>query len=134
MSAQNDTALLQARLSKRGIELSFNDVNTLRRAQITLQRWYEQERGDSDDYAAYAIERDPETEIPYRCVYPHREKGCRRTRIADKEAGAKRRVDAIVKREGLFAFYQTDPRGCALYISAQQFDNFGNSYGIACCV
>ncbi len=55
-------------------ELGFSgrEIGALRRIQMTLHRWAELEHGDGNDYASWAIERDDETGIPYRCFYPHR--------------------------------------------------------------
>ncbi len=40
-----------------------------------------------------------------------------RTRIADREAGALRRLERILSAyPDLIPYHQTDPRGCALYI------------------
>ena len=134
MSAHQQTHSLMQQFGARGISLSFDDVNTLRRAQIVLHRWSEQECGESNDYASWSIERDWQTGVPYRCWYPHGGKiGNRfpqRTRIADREAGALRRVAEICERNGLQYYHQTDPRGCALYISTEPL---GDSYtrGIA---
>jgi hypothetical protein len=139
MSARNDTIVLMERLQRitAGMQsVTFDDANTLRRAEKVLHRWHEQECGDSTDYASYSIERDEQTGIPYRCIYPHRE-GAKtiRQRIADKEAGAIKRVSEVCKRLGLSFFVQTDPRGCALYVSNEALtDSNYSSRGISCCV
>ena len=65
-----------------GIE--FDDVNAFRRDSMTLRRWFERECGDSNNYASWAVERDPDTDIPYLVTYPHNGKA-RRRRIADLE-------------------------------------------------
>lgn len=53
---------------------------------------------------------------PYMVHYPHSGKSWRQA-IPDREAGALRRLDAILaKHPGLVRYQQTDPRGCALYI------------------
>ncbi len=133
MTARHETYALIAQLAARGISASFDDANTLRRAQLTLHRWCELECGDGNDVCSWSIERDEDTEIPMRCVYPH--KGdVRRYRIADKEKGALRRIDAICKRIGAHYFYQTDPRGCALYVSAEPIKDDNYTRGVACCV
>lgn len=74
-----------------------DEAESLRRISMTLRRWYEQECGDSNDYASWAIERDEQTDKPYRAHYPHRD-GCRMTRtpIADREKGAVKRLKAII--------------------------------------
>ena len=97
----------------------------LRRISITLRRWFELECGDGNG----AIERDEKTGIPYWYNANSRfiAAGDRRayTRIADRETGARKRLDAIMARvnsarridaEPLAAYIQTDPCGAALYI------------------
>ena len=123
---------LAHRLSARGIELSLEEVNVLRRAQMRLHRWAELECGDGNDYASWSIERDEETGIPYKCIYPHNGE-MRRYRIADLEAGALRRVSAICKAHGLSFYHQGDPRGCALYVSAEPIVEHDYTKGVACC-
>jgi len=130
MTARVETELLQMRLSRRGINLTFKQANTLRRAERTLRGWYEQECGDGNDYASWAIERDEETDIPYRCVYPYHGESYRQ-RIADREAGTKRRIEAIAKTVGFHIYYQTDPRGCTLYVSTEPFAEFNYTNGLA---
>lgn len=87
------------------------EINQLLRAERTLHRWAERECGDGSDWA---IERDDETGKPMN-VY-HGQGARRAYPIADREAGALRRVKAICDRHGLGFFHQGDPRGCALYV------------------
>ena len=103
-----------ARLTQAGI--TTRDALALRRISMTLHRWFELECGDSNDYASWAIERDETTDKPFMVRYPHDGKSYR-TRIADRENGARKRLAAILSRyPELTAYVQTDPRGCALYI------------------
>jgi hypothetical protein len=135
MSARQDTRELLSRLERRGINATFDQANTLRRAEITLRRWYEQECGNSDNYKSWSIERDENGEgPPYMVIYPHSENKSRRYRIPDREAGTKRRVEAIAKELGLSVYYQTDPRGAALYVSREPFPEFDHNRGICCAV
>jgi hypothetical protein len=122
-----------ARLSGRGLNLTFDHANTLRRAQITLHRWAEMECGDGNDYSSWSIERDEVTNLPYFCTYPHNGP-MRRHRIADKEAGALRRIKAICDFYGAYFYHQTDPRGCALYVSMEPIKDNDYTRGVACCV
>lgn len=131
MSARNQTYTLIAQFAARGLSMSFEQANTLRRAQITLHRWAEQECGDGNDYASWSIERDEETSLPYFCRYPHTGKATR-TRIADREAGALRRVKAVCEQIGAFYYHQTDPRGCALYVGAEPLSESYYNRGVAC--
>jgi aryl carrier-like protein len=53
MTARNDTMLLIHRFHSRGINIGFDDANTLRRAEKTLHRWAELECGDGNNYASW---------------------------------------------------------------------------------
>src|SRR3990167_8610343 len=136
MSARNDTISLQYRLFNAGVtSITFDDANTLRRAELTLQRWHELECGDGNNYGSWEIERDDNGDGPPFMVHHHYQHGngkdtVTRTRIADREAGALRRVAAICARLGAHYYHQTDPRGCALYISAEPFAPFDYTRGI----
>ena len=134
MTARTETNALQhAIFTRTQVALSFDDANTLRRAQITLHHWGEQECGDGNDYCSWSIERDEATQIPYLCTYPHNRPMYRR-RIADKENGALRRVDAVCLRVGLYFYHQTDPRGCALYVANEPLtDSNYSSRSVECC-
>jgi hypothetical protein len=102
--------------------ISWDDAHALRRASMTLQRWFELECGDGNDYASWAVERDETTDKPYmvRHIYASANRGkdaSSRTPIADREKGARKRIAKILASyPGLSAYVQTDPRGCALYI------------------
>jgi len=132
MSARHETRNLMQQLGARGISLSFDEANTLRRAEKTLHRWAELECGDSGPYASWSIERDGQTGKPYWCVYPHTGEA-RRSPIADREAGALKRIKAICDAHGIHFYHQTDPRGCALYVSAEPIKDYDYSRGVACC-
>lgn len=185
MSARQQTLSLIAAVQRRtGVMLSFDDANTLRRAELTLQRWAALECGDGNDYASWSIERDEQTGLPYRVTYLNqgnygysvwclsdidadgnaevvrvtrrtfqtqdkaqeyaatvaksrqaqvRPVLSRRERIADREAGALRRVKAVCERNGLHYYHQTDPRGCSLYVASEPLTDSAYSYGVACC-
>ena len=133
MRTAKDTYVLSNRADSRGLDLSLDDLNILRRAEKTLSRWSEQECGDGNDRASWAIERDEETGIPYRVVYPHQGKSYR-NRTPDLEAGALRRVKEVCERNGLHWYHQTDPRGCALYVSKEPLTNRNYNYGMSCSV
>ncbi len=135
MTARQATYGLMQQLGARGINLSFDEANTLRRAEKVLQRWAEQECGDSNDYKSWAIERDEKTDIPYMVEHMHVEARGHdsRYRIADREAGALRRVKAICQAHGLHFYHQTDPRGCALYVSNEPLPDHNYTRGVACC-
>jgi hypothetical protein len=113
------------------IGVSYEQAETLRRASMTLHRWAELECGDSNDYAGWSIERDEKTNVPYLVTYPHTGKS-RRRKVADREGGALKRITAILKPLGLHFYHQTDPLGCALYVSKEPLtDQNYSSRGIA---
>lgn len=131
MSTQKAKFELFSRLQELGF--TYEESVALRRIEMTLRRWAEQECGDGNDYVSWAIERDETTNRPYKVIYPHDGKS-RRYPVADREAGALKRLKAIVEarnqragkpstfaqdmglsRDVLF-YHQTDPRGCALYM------------------
>jgi len=138
------TAALFARLANLG--LSVSEADTLRLAEKTLHRWHELECGDSNEYASWGIERDETTGKPYmvRHAYPSRysPKGLTsRYRIADRETGALKRVNAVIgAHPGLWYYQQGDPRGCAIYVGTMSDIPDGASLdscytrGVAVCV
>lgn len=84
-----------------------SDAAALVRASATLHTWHEHECNG-------AIQRDEETE---KCYWYNADTGRELWRTADRETGARKRIEAIVARyPGLRAYVQSDPRGCALYI------------------
>ena len=103
-------------------------ARTLRRAQLTLHRWAEEmcngtiqragEQGDGQPYRHYGTG----TKGPFLTV-----------KCPDREAGALRRVAEVCKAAGLHYYHQPDPRGCALYVSAEPLtDQNYSGRGIAC--
>jgi hypothetical protein len=109
----------------RGVSLSFDDANTLRRAELTLRRWAEELFNGTiqrlDDGKTYRYH-GAGTPGPFFT-----------TRAPDRESGALRRVSALCKRLKLHFYYQTDPRGCALYVSAQPLTHQNYySVGVEC--
>src|SRR4029077_2740899 len=131
-TASQEINELMTRFALNGINIDWSDVSTLRRAQMTLHRWAELECGDGNDYSSWAIERDEESDLPYMCIYPHNGE-MRRHRVADREKGALRRIAAICARIGIHFYHQTDPRGCALYVSAEPIKDNDYTRGIAVC-
>lgn len=119
---------------------SREETDTLRRIEMTLHRWAEQECGDGNDHASWAIERDETTLKPYMVLYPHSGPS-RRHPIADRENGALRRAKAILdSHPELWMYQQTDPRGCALYVGRKsdlrEGERLDSVYtrGVAVCV
>ena len=107
----------------RSAGISRKDAESLRRISMTLRRWYELECG----LDGYCIVRGKWNAISKEFEYgdagkPHYEysSGMGRTRyhlIPDREAGALKRLNAIMARyPGLGYYIQGDPRGAPLYI------------------
>lgn len=115
-----DTLNMLDQLRSTGISLE--DAMSLRRISMTLRRWYELECGDGNNYGPWAIERDENGEGPPFLVHHHFAHGqgkdsVTRTIIADREAGALKRLAKIMARyPALSTYIQTDPRGASLYI------------------
>lgn len=102
-----DTHEMLARLERSGI--SREDAYTFRRTSMTLHRWHEMECGIDGG----CIERDEATGKPFWV----NSNTMRRYPVADREAGALKRLAAVMASyPGRFAYVQTDPRGAALYI------------------
>ena len=117
------------------VRLSYADAETLRRSELTLHRWGERLCGYSNMFASYWLERDDDTSKVYEVRHRFSSKESERAPIPDLETGALRRVKDVCDRNGLFFYHQTDPRGCALYVSddASKFTDSRND-GIACSV
>lgn len=135
MNANQKDQLLQMKLERSGVKISEDDARVLRRAEITLRNWASLECGGGDNYASWCIERD-ERGRPYMVTYPHPQTGGpSRRKIADREAGALRRVADVCARNGLFFYRQPDPRGCALYVSREPIvEGDYMSRSVGCCV
>ena len=85
------------------LELGFTraEAEQLRRISMTLQRWFERECGDGNSYGSWAIERDDNGDGPPFLVHHHyRYREGKdiviRTCIPDREAGARKRLAAII--------------------------------------
>lgn len=91
------------------LDISYEDAVQLRRISMTLHRWHELECGT--EYGC--IERDETTGKTYWLNSMSR----RRSPVADRETGAKRRLAKLMAKYPTLGFYiQGDPRGTALYI------------------
>lgn len=131
MSTQKQKFDLYARLQELGF--TYEEAVSLRRIEMTLSRWSEQECGDEH---GRCIERDEATNKPYMTYDKGRNGERGRYPIADREAGAFRRLGDIVgtrnARESvkylpggastspyadkIIPYHQGDPRGSALYL------------------
>lgn len=119
MSTQKQKFALFSRLAEMGF--SYDEAQSLRRIEMTLNRWGELCCGNGNDHGSWSIERDDETGKPFmvRHHYLHgRGKDySTRTPISDRESGALRRLAIIMAKHPAFvSYHQSDPRGCALYL------------------
>jgi hypothetical protein len=93
----------------RSTGISLDDAMALRRISMTLHRWHELECGIDGG----CIERDETTGKAYWL----NSRSGRRSPAVDREAGALKRLKAIMARyPKLSAYVQGDPRGASLYI------------------
>jgi hypothetical protein len=118
--------------------LNAEDAETLFRAERVLRRWAELECGDGNDWGSWAIERDENGEGPpymvhHRYGHGHFKDYTTRTRIADRERGALKRIAALCAARGLYFWHQSDPRGCALYVSREPLADNDYTRGTAMC-
>lgn len=92
-----------------GAGISRDDAHSLRRISRQLHRWRELECGVENG----GVERD---EATGKCTWYDSRTG-RRSQCRDREAGALRRLAAVMARyPALGCYAQGDPRGAALYI------------------
>jgi hypothetical protein len=118
--------------------INYEDACALRRISMTLHRWHELECGDGNDYGSWSIVRGHKgkgkTTETFRPTFDHDDDGrpylehhhylhgrgkdyVSYTALADRERGARKRLDAIMARyPGFQSYVQGDPRGCSLYI------------------
>ena len=114
-----------------------SDCVVLIRAQRTLHRWAELECGDGDDRASWGIQRNDETGKPYLVTWVRQQWNVDvppiRRSIPDRETAALKRVAKLCQSLGLHYYHQTDPRGCALYVSTEPLTGQNYTNGVACC-
>lgn len=132
MNAAKKTDRVLASLQRIAPNATRAQAETLRRAELALQRWAEGECGDSGPNGSWAIERDDKTGKPYRVVYPNNGPSTRYP-IPDRERGALARVAKVCGELGIHYYHQTDPRGCALYVDAQPLNAENYTRGVAVC-
>jgi len=126
MTRYDKTNKLRYAADGKGIDLSFEDMDTLRRAEMTLHGWYEKECGTGNG----CIERDETTKKTYWL----NSTSMKRYPIADRETGALRRISEVCKRNGLEYYIQGDCRGAALYIGREKLNNSNyTSAGFCVC-
>ena len=125
-------ALIANRIDPMRERISFHDIvpgaRTLRRAQLTLHRWAElecngtiQREGEQGDGKPFRVWTRQDGRIGTSPPIP------------DREAGAIRRVEQVCKAAGLHYYHQTDPRGCALYVSTEPLNSQNySSKGVPC--
>ncbi len=103
----NNKQQVMAQLQRLGI--SYNDAEALRNIAMTLHRWHELECGVDNG----GVERDEKTGK----TFWYNSMTGRRSPVADRETGARRRLGEVMGRyPHLTAYVQGDPRGAALFI------------------
>ncbi len=122
MSTQRNKFELFTRLQSLGF--TYDEAASLRRIEMTLRRW-------AVDVCNGDIQRDEVAGKPFRVCHGFGEGRIRSSYpIADREAGALKRLAAIVSAcnarlpesrhdSRVIPHHQTDPRGCALYLIRQ---------------
>jgi len=125
MKARQKISMLRSKLLNRNIALDFDDVASLRRAEMTLHRWAEHECNGE-------IERNEDSNVPMRVWFDSNWKR-HEYKIADRESGAFKTIRKICEANRINWFYQPDPRGCQLFISSMPLDETNYSHGVAVC-
>lgn len=119
-TTSKERAEVIAQLIKLGI--SYSDAEALRRISKTLRNWFELECGTGDERVTRSIERDdngdgkPFLRVQYM-GYGNQWMD-RKTPIPDREAGARKRLAAIMAnyRRRLVPYVQGDCRGASVYV------------------
>jgi hypothetical protein len=113
--------------------ITADDADVMRRIEMTLHRWAEHECNG-------VIQRDDETQKPFHVVGYRSNGDQRKYAVADREAGAIRRMNAIIaKYPALTWYHQGDPRGCQVYVMTKasvaglDVGAYYSSKGIAVC-
>jgi hypothetical protein len=129
---------LQRNARRQGVNLTLVDARTLRRAQLTLHRWDELRCGWSTpgEYgSSFVLVRDEDgDDKPYIEIHPNTSLGTRWETVPDRERGALRRIKAVCETYGASYYHQSDPRGAALYISADKLTDTNYARAICCAV
>ena len=118
-------AIRQYEQEARLMELGFThqEAEKIRLVSLTLHRWCERECNGE-------IERDETTDKPMH-FYETASGKRKGYPVPDREKGAIRRLQAIlVAHPGLDWYYQTDPRGCSVYI--YRHDDVMPGIGVDC--
>jgi hypothetical protein len=109
----------------RDFGITLDDASSIRRITMTLTAWAEAECGSSNEYCSWVIERNPDTDKPYRVCY-YSDGRVRKALIPDREKGAIKRMNKLMKAYPKLGWYhQTDPRGHSVYI--YRLSDLGNS-------
>ena len=103
--------------------VTIQQAEGLRRAAMTLHRWYENECDGT-------IQRDEDTGV---CHWYNADTGNRCGIALDREKGAEKAIAKICTALGLHYYLQTDPRGGTLYVDVQPIpsNNYSRSTFIA---
>lgn len=112
--------------------MSMEDCRKLRRIERILHRWCEAKCGMGNKWVDWHIEDDGPK--PIMVTYCRMSGTTHRRAIPDRETGALRRLQAVCIENGLDYHYQTDPRGCAVYVAATALNDSNYTVGVPCYV
>lgn len=95
-----------------------NEIAALLSVERGLSRWHELECGTGNDRVSMSVERDENTNKPFKRVQYQTRSGWvdRKTVCRDMEKAYLSRLSRIMDGKTVRAYVQGDPRGCALYI------------------
>ena len=109
-------------------------ANVLRRAERTLHRWHELECGTDAGHIEEAVGPDGNTYHLFRPAGRMTSAGWVQPQarpMRNVYGPAIKRVELICKEHGLHHYVQTDPRGCALYVSDKPMTSENYNSGVA---
>jgi hypothetical protein len=136
--AKHQDEELQRNARRQGVNLTLADARTLRRAQLTLHSWDELRCGWSTpgEYGdSRVLVRDEDgDDKPYIEIHPNKGFNIGWKAVPDRERGALRRIQAVCETYGASYYHQSDPRGAALYISADKLTDSNYAQAICCAV
>jgi hypothetical protein len=131
MNAQEKNQKLRANIERiTGKQISLADAGKLRRIERALHRWCELTCGTGNADCTLLIERDEETGKPFLRRQWRGINGVwqdKREPTADREASNLNALQKICDKLDLCFYHQRDPRGTAVYLSAEPMDD--SNYG-----
>ena len=135
MNAYSQNQELASDAERRGVQITNDQAAILRRAELTLHRWSEEMCGSVGNkwYSRY-LERGDDDGKPFHRAVNHYSGKEFITSAPDRERGALKRVASLCDEAGIHFYHQTDPRGAALYVSADVLTDQNYTNGICCAI